>query len=148
MIDDEKHNINDVNFTDCADIKISNDAADGLITTSVGAVNSTVCSNNDVYGFINAGDLVDCADITISDDAVDVLIATAINDGNSMDCAENSAGGLIAAIKDGSLTYYADIMTSDDEPDELIYADYGNSTDFSDTNFSVNAVDGLMMLMG
>ena len=61
-IDVEKNNINAVNSTDCAYIRISDHAEDGLIATAA-----------------KSGDSTDFSDIMISDYAVDGLIATDIN---------------------------------------------------------------------
>ena len=80
---------------DCADIFISNYAAEGLITTSIDAGNSTDCDEDYSGGFfyaINAGNSMYCANIIVSDDAADGLIDVAIDVGNSTDCAEVAAG--------------------------------------------------------
>ena len=48
--------------------------------------------------------------------------------------AKNAAGGLIATIDAGNLTYLVDITISDNARDELIAADTGDFTDCADTN--------------
>ena len=75
---------------DCADIMISDDAADGLIATAIYARMLMDCSAYASIGLItaiDAGDSMDCADITILDDATDGLITDAIY---SMDCADTN----------------------------------------------------------
>ena len=151
-IDFEKHNINAVNSTDCAYIRISDHAEDGLIANYIDAGDSTDCYGDAAYGLIatdvKSGDSTDFADIMISDYAVDGLIATDINAGNSTDCSDDSAGGLVASVDSGDLTDCTDITISDDAVDEFISADYGNSTDCADSNVSDDAIDVLRILMG
>ena len=101
--------INDGNSTDCADILISNDAADGVIATDIDAENSTDFDEDTAGRFINADNLMDYADTTVSDDAADGLIAIAIDDVKSTDFAEDAAGGYISAIDDGISMNCADI---------------------------------------
>ena len=87
--------------TNCADITISDDAKDELITTAINAGSSTDFSDDSagvLISAINAGNLSDSSDISISDYAADELIPTASDAGDSTDCAEDSAGRLIAAI--------------------------------------------------
>ena len=70
----EEHNINARNLTDCADIKISYNAADGLLATAINDGNQTDSDDDSecaLIDAINAGNLTDCADITISDDVED-----------------------------------------------------------------------------
>ena len=52
MIDVEKHNINSGNSTDCADITIPDDAADGLIATAIDSGYSTDCYDNAADGLM------------------------------------------------------------------------------------------------
>ena len=130
VIDGEKHNLNACNLTDCADIMISDDAADGLIDTAIDVDNLTDCADDAAGGLIaaiNDGDLTDCADLLISDDAAGGLIATAIDAVKVKSCADDSAGGLVSAIDAGYLTDCADILISDDAADELITEDFGDS---------------------
>ena len=47
--------INAGNSTDCADISISNDAADEFINTAIDAVNSTDCADDAAGGLISIG---------------------------------------------------------------------------------------------
>ena len=46
--------INAGNSTDCADISISNDSADGLIDTAIDASNLTDCAEDAAVGLIDA----------------------------------------------------------------------------------------------
>ena len=104
VIDSEKNNLNSGNLTDCANMTISDNAADELIATAINSGNSADFLDDSAGGLIaaiNAENLTDCADISISDDAADELITTATNAGDSTDCAEDTAGGLIAAIDSG-----------------------------------------------
>ena len=55
---------------------------------------------------------------------------------------------MVTSIDAGDLTYCTGIKISDDAADEFIATDYGDSTDFADTNVSDDAVDVLMILMG
>ena len=85
MIDGEKHSLNAGNLTDCADIIISDDAADELIATATNARDSADFSGGATSGLIasiNYGNSTDCADISFSDYAADELINTTINNGN------------------------------------------------------------------
>ena len=84
----------------------------------------------------------------ISDNTPDELISSAINSDNLTACAENATCVLIAAIDDGNLTNCTDILTSDDEADELISADAGDSTYCGDNNAPCDTFDGVMMLLG
>ena len=90
--------LNAVNSTDCADIYISNDAADGLIATAADDGNLTDLAE-DATGVlidaINSGNLMGCSYITFLDDAADGLISIsiAIDYGNLTDCDEVAAGG-------------------------------------------------------
>ena len=91
VVDVDKHNINAGNSTDCVDITISDDAADGLIATSIDAGDSTDCADDHAGGLIagiNAVNLTDCASLLISDDAADELFAA--DDGDSMDCSDTN----------------------------------------------------------
>ena len=75
---------------DCADIIISDDAADGLIASAIYARILTDCAEYAsirLITVIDAGDSMDCADIKILDDATDGLITAAIY---SMDCADTN----------------------------------------------------------
>ena len=125
VVDVEEPNMNNGNSMDCSDIKISDDAADGLIATDVSAV-----------------DLKD-----FSDDAADGLIFTDINTGNSADCAHNYTGGFISDIDGGDLMDFFGITISDDAAYEFIAVGTGDSTDYEDTNVLGDAVDRLIMLM-
>ena len=82
-IDVEKHNRNAGNSTDCVDITISENAADGLIADAINYGVSMDCSDDysdgEISTAIDADDSTDCADITISDEATYGLIATAID---------------------------------------------------------------------
>ena len=69
--------INIGNSTDCSDLSIPNDAADGLIATDIDAGNSKDFAEDALDGLIdaiNAVNAMNCADITVSDDAADGLI--------------------------------------------------------------------------
>ena len=54
---------------------------------------------------------------------------------------------MVASIDAGYLAYFTDITISDDELDEFIDADSGNSTDCADTNVSDDAVYVLIIFM-
>ena len=56
VIDGDKHNINAGNSTDCADITISDDVADGLIATGIDIINYAGCTDNAAGGLIAAID--------------------------------------------------------------------------------------------
>ena len=76
------NSINAINLMECADIKVSDDAADGLITIAIGGFNSTDFSEDAVGGLITPIDAfisMDCAEKLISDDVADGQIATSIN---------------------------------------------------------------------
>ena len=77
-----------------------------------------------------------------------VLITTDINYGNSTDCSNYAAGRLVTSIDAGGLKNFTGITISDDAADGFIATDYGDSTDFADTNVSNDAVDVLMILVG
>ena len=68
VIAGQKHNLNAGNSTDCAEINISDNAADELIATAINAGDSTDFSDDAAGGLIaatNAGNLADCSDILI-----------------------------------------------------------------------------------
>ena len=70
----EEHNINARNCTDCADITISDNAADILIATAINSGTQTDFDDDSecaLITVINAGNFTDCDDITISDDVED-----------------------------------------------------------------------------
>ena len=105
--------INDGNSKDCADLLISNYAADVLIATDIYADNLKCYADDSAGGLIdaiNSGNLMDCADITVSDYAVYVLIAIAIDYGDSMDFSEDSEGGSIADIDYGVSINFTDML--------------------------------------
>ena len=77
-----KGTINSVNSMDCDNIKVSDDAADGLIAIAIDAGNPTTFAEDTAGGLIAAIDadgLMNCTDKSSSDDAADGLIATPIN---------------------------------------------------------------------
>ena len=90
--------------TDCANIKISDNAAYGLIATAIYTDNSMYCTEYSAGGSIadiDDVDLADFADINISDDAADELIAA--DAGDSTDYADTSdlddtVGGLMTLM--------------------------------------------------
>ena len=66
MIDGEKQSLNSGNSMDCADIMISDDAADELIATAINygdSSDSSVSATGGLIASINAGNSTDCEDI-------------------------------------------------------------------------------------
>ena len=75
-------NIDAIYFNDCANIMISDDTSDGLISTAIYDGNSMDCDEDTAVGLIadiGFGDSMDCADLSILDDVTYVLIATDID---------------------------------------------------------------------
>ena len=109
---------------DCADINISDNAADGFIANYINSEDSTDC-DEDAAGWlitnINDVDLTDCADIIISVDAEDIFIAA--DAGNS--------------------TYCAGINVSDNDVDELVAL----ATDIMVDDVGINVGETYMLLL-
>ena len=76
----------------CANILISDDMADELITSAINSDDSKDCDDNAKGGLIatiKIGHLMDCADISTSDEEAEELIAA--DAGNSTECADTNA---------------------------------------------------------
>ena len=78
--------------TYCADILISDNTPDELISSAINSDNLTACAENATCVLIAAiddGNLTNCTDILTSDDEADELISA--DAGDSTDCGDNNA---------------------------------------------------------
>ena len=95
--------INDGNAMDCADIKVSDYTADGLIAIATDNGNLTDCVQDSAGGLIaaiDAGALMYFTDKLIYDDAADGLIATPIysTENDDINVSDDAIDGLMMLI--------------------------------------------------